>query len=150
MRKVLATITAGALILGGAALPAGAAGKKKKIQESFTAQAAPLPNYSSVTGTADRGCLAGVEGVHKVSHAFKVPANGTLSAIVEGFTGDWDLFLTDADGKEIVGSAEDQTAGAAAEESFTLPLKKGQEVNITPCNWLGQPQVEVSYTFVSK
>jgi hypothetical protein len=151
MRKVVATITAGALILGGAALPAGAAGKKKKkIEESFVAQALPLPNLSSATGTADRSCLAGVEGVHKVSHPFEAPANGTIAAIVEGFTGDWDLFLTDEAGKEMVGSVQDQTAGASAEESFTYPLKKGQAVNITPCNWLGQPEVEVTYTFVSK
>lgn len=147
MRKQLATIAVVGLAFSAILLPAHARGQK--VEDSFTAQAIPLPNLSSSTGTDQRSCLAGLEGVHKVSHPFSSKAAGILDATLEGFTGDWDLFITDADGNEILGSVGDQaTAGAPAEEEVALTLKPKQEVNIVACNWLGEPEVTVNYTFV--
>lgn len=152
MRKALSLSIAAVCAAGMLAVPASAGGKK--IHESFTAQALPLPKTAQVgdpVGIEETGCNAGVEGVHKVTHAFEAPFTGTLTAYMEGFTGDWDLFLIDADEKEVAVSVNDQIQGmAAAEESVSLRLKKGQAIGIRPCNWLGEPQVEVQYDFVSK
>ncbi len=148
MRKLALLVVAG-LVVGSIAAPA-AAGGKKPVHGSFQATALPFPKlaaWGDPLGMTDRGCLAGFEGVHKVSHPFKAPYTGTLNATMAGFTGDWDLFITDADGKEIVGSLNDQTAGAPAEEAVTYPLKAKQQVNITACNWLGTPEAEVEYHF---
>jgi hypothetical protein len=150
MRKTLVTMVVIGLVAGSFAAPATAQKKKqKKVEESFTAQALPFPNLSSATETEDRGCLAGIEGVNKVSHAFTTPGAGTLTAHMAGFVGDWDLFITDAEGKEIDGSVNDQALDMApAEEKVTVKLKKGQDVHIVPCNWLGAPQAEIHIEYV--
>lgn len=154
MRKMLVMLLTLGLLAGSLAAPAAAQKKKnkkstKKVEESFTANALPFPNLSSSTGTEDRGCLAGIEGVHKVSHAFTTPGVGTLTAHMAGFVGDWDLFVTDADGKELHGSLNDQaTAGAAAEEEVSLKLKKNEDIHVVACNWLGAPEALVHFEYV--
>lgn len=150
MRKLIALVVAAGLLGALGAQPALAKKKKKPIHQEFSAQALPFPNLSSATGTEQRGCLAGEEGVHKVSIPFEAPSAGMLSAEIAGFTGDWDLFITDEAGKELVGSLEDQTAGAAAEEKVSLPVKAKQKVNVVPCNWLGEPSVDGHFMFVPK
>jgi hypothetical protein len=143
MRKTLVTMVVIGLVAGSFAAPATAQKRKqKKVEESFTAQALPFPNLSSATETEDRGCLAGIEGVNKVSHAFTTPGAGTLTAHMAGF-------ITDAEGKEIDGSVNDQALDMApAEEKVTVKLKKGQDVHIVPCNWLGAPQAEIHIEYV--
>lgn len=149
MRRAVIALALAALVAALGAVPALAGGKTTK--DSFDAQALPFPNYSSETGTAQRSCLAGQEGVHKVSHPFTAPAKGVLSAKVEGFTGDWDLFLTDSTGKELAGSVGDQIEGGdPATEEVSLPLKPKQVVNIVPCNFAGQPTVTVNFQFTTK
>ena len=145
MRRFVAL--AATALLAVSVAPAAAAGGK---HGSFAATALPFPNYSSHTETAEPGCLAGVDGVHNVSEPFTAPGKGVLKATMSGFTGDWDLYLTDDSGAPLLGSAQDQTAGAAAEESVELALKPKQTVNITPCNWAGAPEAEVHWEFVSK
>ncbi len=155
MRKSLSLLLTAVCAAGALAAPAAAGGKAggKKVSDSFPAQALPLPKNSTVgdpLGIEETGCNAGQEGVHKVTHSFEAPFTGVLRAYMEGFTGDWDLFLIDADDKEVAVSANDQaTAMAAAEEEVSLPLKKGQTIGIRACNWLGEPQIEVHYDFVS-
>lgn len=142
MRKTIVAITVAGLVAGLVAMPAHARGKKK-VDESFTAQAAPFPNFSSVTGTPIRSCFAGIEGVHWVSVEFTAPGKGTLTASMEGFVGDWDLAIV-LDGVYYY-SVEDQTTGAPAEEGVVVPLKPKQTVAIAACNFLGAPEAEVQY-----
>ncbi len=148
MRKLIAVMLLGALGASMAAAPVLAG--QKKIHDSFMAQALPFPNLSSATGTERRGCFAGVDGVHRATHEFKAPANGALSATIEGFVGDWDLAIESTDGAPLSESLADQTAGETAEEEAATTLKKGQTVNIVACNWLGEPQIEVHFMFVFK
>jgi hypothetical protein len=142
MRKTIVAITVAGLMAGLVALPAHARGKKK-VNESFTAQAAPFPNLSSATGTPVRSCFAGVEDVHWVSVEFTAPGKGTLTASMEGFVGDWDLAIV-LDGIYFY-SVEDQTAGAPAEEEVVVPLKPKQTVAVAACNFAGAPEAEVTY-----
>jgi hypothetical protein len=142
MRKTIVAITVAGLTAALVAMPAQARGKKK-VNESFTAQAAPFPNLSSATGTPERSCFAGVEGVHKVSVEFTAPGKGTLTASMEGFTGDWDLAVV-LDGIYFY-SVNDQTAGLPPEEEVVLPLKPKQTVTISACNFAGAPEAEVLY-----
>jgi hypothetical protein len=142
MRKTIVAMTVAGLMAGLVAMPAHARGKKK-VDESFTAQAAPFPNLSSATGTPERSCFAGMEDIHKVSVEFTAPGKGTLTASMEGFVGDWDLAVVV---DEIyIYSVNDQTAGAAAEEEVVVPLKPKQTVTISACNFAGAPEAEVLY-----
>lgn len=149
MRKVIAVLAVGAIALS-LASPAAAGGKKKKkgthVHESFTATALPLPNLSGSTGTSERGCFAGQEGVHKVSTPFEAPGKGTLRLYMENFTGDWDLQVKDSEGRTIGESLNNQIdGGAPPEEEVNVVLTKGQQVQLVTCNWLGAPQAEVHY-----
>ena len=154
MRKAVSLLLTAAVAAGMLVGPASAGGKK--THGSFPAQALPFPKLAAVgdeAGIEATGCNAGEEGVHKVTFPFEAPANGILTSYMEGFVGDWDLFLIDADENEVVVSANDQatTAGAtAAEEEVTLTMKKGQVIGIRACNWLGEPQTEVHYDFIAK
>lgn len=152
VRKTITIILVVGLVGAMMTAPAHANKKKKKkqhkIEESFEAEAVPFPNLSSATGTEQRSCLAGIEGVHKVSHEFTTPARGKMTAHMSGFTGDWDLFVTDAEGKELAGSVEDQTAGAPNEEEVSLPLAGKSDFFVVACNWLGAPQAEAHLEFV--
>lgn len=150
MRRTLVTIISLALVVGLVAGPAAAGKRKKKakpIQETFTVQALPFPKLSA-TGLEGTGCMAGQEGVNFIPHPFEAPFSGTLTATMTGFTGDWDLFLTDESGAELIGSVNDQIQGGAeAVEEVTFDIKKGTTVNIVPCNWLGAPEATVDYVF---
>lgn len=152
MRKTLVIVLVVGLVAAMVAAPAHAQKKKKKkqhkVEESFEAQGLPFPNLSSLTGTEQRSCLAGIEGVHKTSHAFTTPGRGEMTAHMSGFTGDWDLFVTDADGKELNGSVGDQTAGEPAEEEVWVALKAKEDVFVVACNWLGAPTAEVHFEYV--
>ena len=148
MRKLIAVMLLGALGASMAAAPAFAG--KKKIHDSFTALALPFPNYSSHTATAKPGCTAGQEGVHWVGHEFKPPANGQLSASMEGFDGDWDLYVFQGDVALMRSDQAQVPDGAPAEEKLALPLKKGKAVTIVACNWAGGPEATVHYQFVFK
>jgi hypothetical protein len=142
MRTTIGLVLVAALAAALVAAPAYA-GKKKHVHESFTAQALPLPNLSSTTGTAERSCFAGQEGVHKVTVDLGAPGKGSLKAYMEGFTGDWDLAVI-VDGLYYY-SLEDQTQGAPPEEEMTAPIAKGQSVQVSACNFAGEPEAEVHY-----
>lgn len=151
MRKIIVLLLALGLLAGATAAPAAAGKNKKKkqqkIEETFTAKGLPLPNLSSSTGTEQRSCFAGVEGVHKTSQEFEAPGKGQLTFTAEGFTGDWDLAVVFDDGT-IVYSLNDQTAGDPPEERIELPLASKQKVTLSACNFVGEPQIEVAYTYV--
>jgi hypothetical protein len=68
---------------------------------------------------------------------------------MENFQGDWDLFVTDADGNPLVASTESQLQGAAPTEEVVIPLKKRYAFAIAACNWVGGPSADVAWTFAA-
>jgi len=147
----MAVLLGASLVVGMVTVPATAGKKKKKVKvhETFGANLLPFPNLSGATGTARSGCSAGEQDVHWVGVGFKSPGTGTLRMWMEGFVGDHDLYVYDGDTK-YGESINDQTAGAPAEEEVTLPLKKGQEVMLIACNWLGEVEVLAHFEGVFK
>ena len=150
MRKTLALMISAGLMIGALAAPGYAGGKKKKIEDSVSVTAVPFPNYSSITATPTPGCTAGEEGVHKVTTSLHVPGKGKLSADLAGFTGDWDLYVMDANDRVLAESANDQTAGAPMEEELSAKFKKMADIAIVACNWAGAPTAELHYKLVYK
>jgi hypothetical protein len=138
VRKPVVILTVLALAMASLMGPAAAA---KKKSGSFAAEALPFPHPD--------GCNAGVDGVHLVNEPFKAPFNGLLTVTMSGFDGDWDLFLNDADGNMIMGATESQLQGAAPTEEVVYPLKKGTEVVMMPCNWVGGPGATVDWEIVA-
>lgn len=143
MKKLIAVLAAGALVLSMASV--ASAGKPKKVHDSFGASLAPFPNLSSATGTPTPGCTAGVENVHWVAQEFKSPGKGTLRVYMEGFTGDHDLYVFAGDVVLGRGDQAQVPDGAPPEEEVLVPLKKGQTVTMVACNWFGEPDVEAHY-----
>lgn len=154
MRRAIATVMTAALALGAVALPA-TAGKKKatRVHESMAAQLAPFPKLSAMdpTGEMNPGCTAGVEDVHWKQIAFTSPGKGTLRFYMEGFEGDWDIYVFDATGTVLARGDQAQvnvtspTTPAPPEEEILLPMTKGQEVFLAMCNWMGAPDGEAHY-----
>ena len=144
MRKTLALIVSAGLATAALSAPA-LAGKQKKIEDTITVTAVPLPNYSSHTATEQPGCMAGEEGVHKVTTPLHVPGAGKMTADLTGFVGDWDLYVLNKKGQILGESINDQTAGAPMEEKISLKFKKMADVAIVACNWAGTPQAELHY-----
>lgn len=140
MRKSIAMLLVLALLVALGAAPATAGKKKKK--GSFTAEN-PVPHPG-----AD-GCLEAPEDLSKTSEALKVPFNGIITVTMTDFQGDWDLFLTDADGGEIVSSVGSQLTGTPPEEEVSVYISKGMAVQMVACNWVGGPSAAVAWTLVA-
>ena len=138
MRRLGFLLLTVALVGSAFVSPANAGKRTKKVAESFEAQAVPFVN-SQATGTERRSCFGGVEDVHWVAQDFTSPGKGTLTASLEGFTGDWDIALELPDGVLIYGINDQTTEMAPAEEEVSMPLKKGDAVRILACNFLGEP-----------
>ncbi|MEA2477032.1 MAG: hypothetical protein QOF16_153 [Actinomycetota bacterium] len=151
MRKTITSVLIGVLV----AAALSTAAQAKPVGGSYDETLAPFPKlaaWGDPAGVAEPSCLSGQSGVNWDAHDFTAPANGTLMASMKGFTGDWDLFILNDQGDRVhplAASVNDQaTAGAAAEEEVTLAVKKGQKVQITPCNWAGGPQATATYMFM--
>ncbi len=127
------------VLLVGGAMPA-TAGKKKS--GSFSASGLPFPGPS--------GCLESVEGVHKHSEPLKAPLTGVLTITMESFDGDWDLFLTDAEGAEIMSSTTSQLTGDPPVEEIVFSVKKRMSLQMVACNWAGGPGAEVKWELAGK
>lgn len=134
----------GSVLLGTTSSPSFGGKKKKEIQKSFVAQGFPYPVTSGVN---EVGCQEGVEGIHKVHHEFKAPWDGFFIGRMEDFTGDWDIVLLDEEGNELSRSDNDNVLGPP-EEEISAPVSRGRTVIISPCNWLGEPEVTVTYQFI--
>ncbi len=136
MRR-LGVVILGVLVIG--VMPAAARGLKP-IEESYSATALPYPNGSYDAG---EGCFQGVDTVHKHYHPFKAPSKGLFSVGIPVLTGDWDLFVLDGEGNVLT-----ESSGSQGEPEFTtLKMRKGQAIQIMACNWAGEPQVTVEYSF---
>ncbi|MGH2693359.1 MAG: hypothetical protein ACRDJJ_00955 [Actinomycetota bacterium] len=149
MRKIVVILLALALVFAWAA-PAVARGKKK-VHDTFSASLLPFPKlaaWGDLIGLTKPGCSAGQENVNWVAKPFKSPGKGTLRLYMEGFQGDHDLYVFDKAGKTALARSEETQVGttpAPPEEEILFPLKKGQQVLLVACSWLGQPQVEAHY-----
>ncbi|HEX2294065.1 MAG TPA: hypothetical protein VHN37_02020 [Actinomycetota bacterium] len=117
--------------------------------DSFIARAAPLPVMQpGVPSPRKESCLRGVEGVHKVSHRFLAPSRGVLDVEMDDFQGDWDLYVLTETGESLGASEGSQVLEEAlAEEGLVVHLEPHQPVDMVACNWLGELQVTVHFTF---
>jgi hypothetical protein len=149
MRKALASILAAGLVFGMLAGPA-TAGKKKKITKTFAAGPhVPIPN-ADPGNTLGHSCLAGEEGVHKTTVAFKTPGKGLLDVSIDGFEGDWDLYVLDASGATIGVSEASQLQEAPTVERIMVPLAAKKTYSIVACNFAGSPLADGTYTYTYK
>lgn len=138
------------LVLCLAIAPASAKGRRRVITETYTARALPYPDMTpGAVPPAKGSCQYQTYIGEDPRRWFKAPGSGTLTVRMDGFAGDWDLYLLDGIFRLIVGSTQNQiTEGAPANEELVLGMTRGQAVYIAPCNWLGQPEVEVTYEYV--
>ena len=121
-------------------VPPVAARDRAPIEDSYQATALPYPNGSYDSG---EGCFYGVDNVNKHFHEFEAPRKGKFEVGIPALTGDWDLFVTDPEGNVLVESSGD----SGEPEHTELKLKKAQQISIVACNWAGEPQVTVEYSF---
>ncbi|MGH2746889.1 MAG: cupredoxin domain-containing protein [Actinomycetota bacterium] len=121
-------------------------------QGSFVARALPFPMMEAdIYYPQKASCLAGVDGIHKVSEPFEAPAPGALSVHLEGLSGDWDVYVVGTGGKQLGVSDNAQILeGADGEERLTVSVNRHQRVQMVACNWLGEPEVTVNFDFVTK
>lgn len=123
----------GTLLVGLTGAPAAAESKKKTVEEEWDVIALPFPGADDHSDP-DEEC--GVEGASYAIHAFQTPGRGSLNVTLNEFQGEWDLYVTDADGN-LLGSSVNFMAGP--EESLTLKLAAKVDISIYACNFLGGP-----------
>jgi hypothetical protein len=138
---LVGTLAVGAI----SASPALAAPKKKPITKTYDV-AAPLPDPSNYGMQGYSVCAQNVPGSFDKT-AFQVPAAGTLSVVLSGFQGDWDLLLLDGDDEEL---STGGSSGLGGTETTEVRFKKAQKVSIVACNWAGSPNASVKYVFTFK
>jgi len=148
VRRVAAVATL-AVLAAGASAPAMAGGKKP-ITKSYTMQLMPVPDPPAGSPSCARAQLEGIS-IH--TETLKTTGPGTLKVTVNGFGGDWDITVYDADGLVGVGDGTSTGGGApatAGEDVFTQKFKKAAELKISTCNFAGTPNAKGSYTFTPK
>ena len=147
VRRVAFLAAAGVALAGG--LPASAAPKEEK--ETY-AVVAPVPFPMTTEVPTMDGCWNGQETLTKNTRPLSFPTAGTLSAQVDYF-GDWDLLLFDDKGAQAA-AAETTDAGTPAtankEKLAFKKIKAGAKYTLVACNWLGQKDATVTYTFTPK
>ena len=145
-RTALSTALVGVL-LAAAATPSLAATKPKPkpkpIKGHYTATAYPDP--TSTNQVSGEPCDSALP-TGKFSHAFKVPAAGTLHVELANQY-DWSLAVRDTDGTD-----EGTSDGTLPtdKEKVDVSFKKAQPVVIDTCNFAGESSVVVSYVFTYK
>lgn len=154
--RITPLVLAGALAAVALAAPADAA-PRKPITKTYeaTAPAPDVTNYADSAGVDSYSvCNQQVPNSYHV-HTFTAPAPGKLNVKLYGFTGDWDVLLTDSRGTELtfggngipaqVNTPAEPTVG---DENITYKIKKAKtKINIIACNWVGGPTATVKYTF---
>ena len=142
MRKLLTGILVAGLIGGIGAAPAAA----KTVKKSWTATApTPLPLLAENGGCLGEGST---EDVHKDTYTFKTPRHrktGTLSVRIDGFAGDWDLFVFK--GQSRLGESTSDNLSQDYEAVSGIRLKGGTTVKIVACNWSGSPTANGSLVY---
>lgn len=148
VRRV-ATVATLAVLAAGAYAPAMAAGKKS-VTKSYDMQLMPVADPPSGTPSCARAQLEGIS-IH--TETLKTTGPGTLKVKVNGFGGDWDISVFDADGLVGVGDGTSTGGGApatAGEDVFEAKFKKATELKIATCNFAGTPKAHGTYTFTAK
>lgn len=142
MRKAIISMMAAGLVLGAFAGPASA----KTVRKSFQLLA-PTP-APILTDVDPDGCLNTTEDVNKDTYNFKAPKHrrsGTLSVRIDGFEGDWDLFVLKK-GNVIAESTTDNLS-QDYESVRVGGIKGGTKLQIVGCNWSGSPQANGKLTY---
>ncbi|HEX2239870.1 MAG TPA: hypothetical protein VHJ82_01825 [Actinomycetota bacterium] len=136
MRKFLVGILVVVLSVG--LLAPTAVAKKKKITDSWTAQALPYPPEVD-------SCQNGIEGVHVVNHELKTPGKGVLDVTMTGYVADWDLWVFDPNGNALgssIGFVDVPT------ERVVVPIRGMDHVIVLACNFLGGPTAELESVYI--
>ena len=139
-------VLAAAVALAGT-LPANAA--PKPISETY-AVVAPVPFPMTTDVPNMDGCWNGEETLSKNSKPLTFTTPGSFTAELT-YMGDWDLYLFDAKGAKAAASetTEEGNAGVmpGKEKVVFKKIKPGAEYTLVACNWLGQKDATVTYTF---
>jgi hypothetical protein len=137
---------------GVAALPADAAPKKKPAPIKKTVQMSLLPVPDPPDSSLADSCTrAQLENVSIHSEKLVTKGAGLLTATVTGFTGDWDITVTDDAGDTLAtGSGTTTPNASAGTDTVTLKLKKKATLYVHYCNFVGTPQATGSYVFTYK
>ena len=151
--RITPLVLVGALAVAATAAPATAARRKPIVKQYEATAPTPDPtNYVGVAGVpAYSVCNQQVPSSWH-THVFTAPAPGKINIKVSGFTGDWDLLLTNPQGTELTYGGSDglnkPDTPTAGDESVTYKIKKAKtKINIISCNWAGSPTATVKYTF---
>ncbi len=135
VRRIVPLAAVGVLAAG-AFMPATAA-PAKPITKTYEMQQLP------------GGCVedGGELTMHLESFTATVP--GKLTATIEGFEGDWDLGLRNADGAEIAAGGGSSTGAAAVApvERLIYKITKPGKYTVSSCNYVGTPEATGSYLF---
>lgn len=142
-------------LVAGAALVAAAAAmttpalagkpKPKPITGTYKATATPDPTSTSQVPGSNAQCQPTVP-TGKDHHAFTVPAAGTLEVKLANKL-DWSLAVRDAQGNTLASS---DGSLPNTPEGTVVSFKRKTAVFIDACNFAGEPQVGVTYTFTYK
>lgn len=142
MHRTTALLLAAMMLIGVGAPSATAEGKKKSVEEEWDVTALPFPGADDHSNPEEE---CGVEGVSYTIHTFTTPGRGSLDVRINEFQGEWDLYVSDADGN-LLGSSVNFMAGS--EERVTIPLAANVEVSIYACNFLGGPTAHGALKYV--
>lgn len=116
-------------------------GEDEELSGEFVAAQAPMASYMTT-----EHCDLVVGGV--AHFPFKAPAEGIFEASMDGFKGDWDIWLTDTKGDYLTGSWNWQGwVGEQPGERLAYPLEKGDRIKLIACNFSGEPEVTIKWRF---
>ena len=149
VRRV-ATVAVLGVLVAGAYAPATAAPKKKPITKSYDLNLLPL--WESPTEACSTASTGGaLVGVSIDIQTIKPTGAGFLAVKVDGYQGDWDISVRDADGAEIGrGSGNDTPNAGPGAESFEMKFKKPEPLQIAICNFSGTPQAHATFSYTYK
>lgn len=130
-----------AVAAAGAYLPASAA-TPKPISKSYEMSLLPVSAACEESATDEIG---------RHSETFTAAKPGKLSVLIEGFQGDWDLTLSNADGAAVAIGGGSSTGPDLAQvgptERLIYKITKPGKYTVTSCNFLGSVNAKGSYTF---
>ena len=149
----LRTLSATALVLVVASVPAHAATKPKPkpVTKTYSMQLAPVPYPAQSTSCTE----SALEGIAMHTESLSVKGAGTLSVKVSGFSGDWDITVVDAADNEVIDVGSGTTTGPAAPsmagvDTVDVKVKRATKFLIRTCNFAGTLSATGTYTFKYK
>ena len=143
IRRMTAVAAIGVLAAGATVPALAAPPKKKPITKTYDLQLAPVWSDPQAACSDER-----LEGISIHTETIKPTGPGILSVKVNGHTGDWDIAVKDSADDEIAkGSGNDTPHTGPGEETAVVKFKKGQEIRIAVCNFLGTPEATATFTY---